>query len=162
MKLLIHSLTSMVRPLKFGNGSVISCYTSMGTCLLIHAKYRQVSICQMRENDDRRWKTKFVIMNATSVTDGTTGCHSDNIRCRGASDFKVGIVTTLGSPQWSSVLPVHPVKVSCRLLDLHRFPIINPSLYDPLWCQARKLMIGDSVNLPATGGSTIQLTLYTP
>ena len=65
-------------------------------------------------------------MNATAVTDGTAGCYSDNLRCRAASDNKVGIVTTLGFPQWSSLLPVHPVKVSGRLLDLHRFPIINP------------------------------------
>ena len=37
LKLLIHSETSTVQPLKFGNGSVISSNTLPGIWLLIHA-----------------------------------------------------------------------------------------------------------------------------
>ena len=36
MKLLIHSQTSTVAPLKFGNGKVISSHTSLDMWLLIH------------------------------------------------------------------------------------------------------------------------------
>ena len=40
MKLLIHSQTSMVVPLKFGNEQVISVHTLLGMWLIIHAVIR--------------------------------------------------------------------------------------------------------------------------
>ena len=35
MKLLLHSQTSPVQPLKFGNGKVVSSHTILGMCLVI-------------------------------------------------------------------------------------------------------------------------------
>ena len=40
MKLLIHSYTSTVQPLKFANGYVISSHTLRGMRLLIHAEIK--------------------------------------------------------------------------------------------------------------------------
>ena len=40
MKLFIHSQTSTVAPLKFGNGYVILSHTLLGMQLLIHAEFK--------------------------------------------------------------------------------------------------------------------------
>ena len=49
MKLLIHSLTSTVQPLKFRNGQVISSHTLLGVWLLIHAGIK-VNTLRPRQN----------------------------------------------------------------------------------------------------------------
>ena len=44
MKLLIHSQTSTVAPLKFGNGKVIASHTLLGMWLLIYAEIQLIHV----------------------------------------------------------------------------------------------------------------------
>ena len=144
MKLLIHSQTSTVQPLKFGNGQVISSHTLLGMWLLIHAGLKLIHVSNRGPSGPifkliaETWLNKRV-QDINTLIGNKLIDHSDV-----AGALPVGATPTtssfftwhLASMDWAKTTARRDKKhLSFGILcDLYkRFDDSSPS---PLWCAA--------------------------